>query len=171
MVIKEGGDIRCNSGPWNGVSISGSNTLRKNHIYTFGVVINEKEVYFHYELLKDSVYSRFIISDAGVAQSCNIVNLPVCGCLNMFKPKDPDSWGSGNWSNGCIRNAPLNCEDGDSFLKYTSVKFPDTHHSWYVQHDYDSRRMQVTMLEKLFLDGICKSRYKQRRKGMSTLVW
>ncbi|KAL8510440.1 hypothetical protein ACS0TY_017308 [Phlomoides rotata] len=49
----------------------------------------------------------------------------------MFKPKDPESWGSGNWSNGCIRNAPLNCEDGDSFLKYTSVKLPDTHHSCY----------------------------------------
>ncbi|KAL8506090.1 hypothetical protein ACS0TY_017084 [Phlomoides rotata] len=67
-VIKEGGILRYRSGPWNGVSFSGSRNLRKNSIYTFGVVINEKEVYYHFELLNDSVYSRYKLSDTGAGQ-------------------------------------------------------------------------------------------------------
>ncbi|KAL8510423.1 hypothetical protein ACS0TY_017294 [Phlomoides rotata] len=161
IVIKEGGVIRSRSGSWNGVSFSKSSNLRKNPIYTFGVVINEKEAYYHYELLNSLVYSRFTISDTGVGQrwiwetqkqswiiyltvptdhcddfnlcgshgSCNIENTPVCGCLNKFKPKDLDSWGSGNWSNGCTRSTPLNCKNGDGFLKYSGVKLPDTRQS------------------------------------------
>ncbi|KAL8510445.1 hypothetical protein ACS0TY_017312 [Phlomoides rotata] len=162
-VIKEGGVLRYSSGPWNGVSFSGSRNLRKNSIYTFGVVINKKEAYYHFELLNDSVYSRSTLSDTGVAQkwiwdyqkqswinyltvpsdncdiynvcgphgNCNIENTPNCGCLNKFKPKDPGSWGSGDWSNGCIRRTPLNCKNGDAFLKYSGIKLPNTHHSWF----------------------------------------
>ncbi|KAL8506095.1 hypothetical protein ACS0TY_017086 [Phlomoides rotata] len=162
-VIKGGGVLQFSTGPWNGVSFSGSLNLRKNTIFTFGVVINEKEAYFHTELLNQSVYSRFTLSDSGVGQrwiwenqkqswslyltfpsdTCDIYN--VCGphgicdiekttncrCLNKFEPKDPDSWGSGDWSEGCIRSTPLNCENGDLFLKYTGVKLPNSRHTWY----------------------------------------
>ncbi|KAL8506044.1 hypothetical protein ACS0TY_017053 [Phlomoides rotata] len=162
-VIKGGGGLRYSSGPWNGQSFTGSNTLRKNPIYTFGVVINKKEAYYQTELLNDSVYSRFTISDTGVGQrwiweypkqswtiyltipsdncdiynvcgphsNCNIENTPSCGCLDKFKPKDPEGWDSGARSGGCIRSTPLNCENGDAFLKYSEIKLPNTQHSWY----------------------------------------
>ncbi|KAL8506053.1 hypothetical protein ACS0TY_017060 [Phlomoides rotata] len=162
-VIKYGEVLRFSMGPWNGVSFSGTPNLRKNPIYKFGVVINEKEAYYHYELLNQSVYSRFTLSDTGVGQrwiweyqkqswitflnmpsdtcdiynacgphgNCNIENTPNCGCLNKFKPKDPEVWDSGDRSGGCIRSTPLNCENGDAFLKYTGVKLPNTQHSWY----------------------------------------
>ncbi|KAL8506067.1 hypothetical protein ACS0TY_017069 [Phlomoides rotata] len=63
--------------------------------------------------------------------SCNIRNSPACGCLNKFKPKDPQARDRGDWSNGCVRSTPLDCQKGDAFLKYSGIKLPDTQHSWY----------------------------------------
>ncbi|XP_022877618.1 G-type lectin S-receptor-like serine/threonine-protein kinase At4g27290 isoform X1 [Olea europaea var. sylvestris] len=65
----------------------------------------------------------------GAYGSCNIANSPVCGCFDKFLPKDPDGWNRKNWSNGCIRRTPLNCLDGDVFLKYIGIKLPDTQYS------------------------------------------
>ncbi|KAI3457034.1 hypothetical protein Pfo_013697 [Paulownia fortunei] len=67
----------------------------------------------------------------GAYGSCNIVNSPVCGCLDKFMPKDPEGWVRADWSNGCIRRTPLNCTVGDGFLKYSSIKLPDGRNSWY----------------------------------------
>ncbi|XP_022876891.1 G-type lectin S-receptor-like serine/threonine-protein kinase At4g27290 [Olea europaea var. sylvestris] len=61
---------------------------------------------------------------------CKIANSPVCGCLDRFVPKDPEGWVRSDWSNGCIRRTPLNCEKGDVFLKYSGVKMPDSRYSW-----------------------------------------
>ncbi|XP_057247783.1 G-type lectin S-receptor-like serine/threonine-protein kinase At4g27290 isoform X2 [Beta vulgaris subsp. vulgaris] len=63
--------------------------------------------------------------------SCNIANSPECGCLRGFRPKSPNDWNSGDWSDGCVRKAPLSCNRGDRFVKYTNVKLPDTQYSWY----------------------------------------
>ncbi|XP_057791076.1 G-type lectin S-receptor-like serine/threonine-protein kinase At4g27290 [Salvia miltiorrhiza] len=67
-VIKDGASVRCKSGPWNGVRFSGSHNLVKNIIFTFGLVINKDEVYYHYTLLNDSVYMRFKLSESGEGQ-------------------------------------------------------------------------------------------------------
>ncbi|XP_057790527.1 G-type lectin S-receptor-like serine/threonine-protein kinase At4g27290 isoform X2 [Salvia miltiorrhiza] len=67
-VIKEGASVRFKTGPWNGVRFSGSQNLVKNTIFSFGVVINKDEVYYHYDLLNDSVYMRFTLSESGVGQ-------------------------------------------------------------------------------------------------------
>ncbi|KAL3651079.1 hypothetical protein CASFOL_007482 [Castilleja foliolosa] len=153
------------TGPWNGLTFSGTNLI-KNPIYTFGLVVNEREVYYHYELLNSSVtISRLVLSQSGVLQRwtwvnrtqgwqfyhvaqtdecdsyklcgdygrCNIVNSPVCGCLNKFVPRDEDGWNRADWSSGCERRTPLslNCRNGDGFLKYSSIKLPDTKRSWF----------------------------------------
>ncbi|KAL3821550.1 hypothetical protein ACJIZ3_007455 [Penstemon smallii] len=162
-VLRKGGVEQYRTGPWNGLRFSGIPNLRKNPIFSFGVVINKNEVYYHYELLNNSVISRFTLSPSGVAQritwidrtqgwvvyltsptdncdnyrlcgvygSCDIANSPVCGCLNKFLPKDPEGWDRADWSDGCVRRKPLNCSNGDAFLKYSGIKLPDTQHSWY----------------------------------------
>ncbi|XP_022876889.1 G-type lectin S-receptor-like serine/threonine-protein kinase At4g27290 [Olea europaea var. sylvestris] len=61
---------------------------------------------------------------------CKIANSPVCGCLDRFVPKDQEGLVRSDWSNGCIRRTPLNCEKGDVFLKYSGVKMPDSRYSW-----------------------------------------
>ncbi|KAL5548150.1 hypothetical protein UlMin_003381 [Ulmus minor] len=62
----------------------------------------------------------------------NISGNSVCKCLQGFKPKSPEKWGSNIWSEGCIRNTPLKCQDkdGDAFVKVVGLKLPDTSFSW-----------------------------------------
>ncbi|CAH9135671.1 unnamed protein product [Cuscuta epithymum] len=62
--------------------------------------------------------------------TCNVLDAPVCQCLDKFVPRNPGDWGSADWSAGCVREAPLNCT-GDGFIKYPGVKLPDTNISRY----------------------------------------
>ncbi|XP_073128010.1 G-type lectin S-receptor-like serine/threonine-protein kinase At4g27290 isoform X2 [Henckelia pumila] len=163
LTIQKGDAMQLRTGPWNGVGFSGVPNGRKNTIYTFEVVMNENETYYHYELLNNSFISRYTLNESGVGQrwtwvddtqgwviyltspidscdtydfcgvygSCNIVNSPLCGCLDRFVPKDPIGWERTDWSKGCVRRTPLNCSTGDVFLKYSSLKLPDTRGSWF----------------------------------------
>ncbi|GFP89948.1 g-type lectin s-receptor-like serine/threonine-protein kinase at4g27290 [Phtheirospermum japonicum] len=158
-VLKRGREVRYRSGPLSGPGSS----LRANSIFKFGLVMNENEVYYHYELFNNSVISRFTLTEGGVGQRsvwvdrthgwvvyltaptdncdiyracgsygiCRVDNSPVCGCLDKFTPNDPRGWDRGDWSNGCARRTPLDCENGDGFLKYSGVKLPDTQNSWF----------------------------------------
>ncbi|CAK8577236.1 unnamed protein product [Lathyrus sativus] len=56
---------------------------------------------------------------------CSITNSPVCECLRGFKPKIPEKWNSMDWSDGCVRNPPLNCNN-DGFVSREDLKVPDT---------------------------------------------
>ncbi|XP_057790524.1 G-type lectin S-receptor-like serine/threonine-protein kinase At4g27290 isoform X2 [Salvia miltiorrhiza] len=161
MVIKEGASIRYKSGPWNGFWFSGSKVLSKSSIFSFGLVMNRNEVYYYYRLLNDSVYTRLTLNGSGFVQrwvwfnqtqnwmlylsfplrNCDTYNVcgayGICGnttncsCLNKFEPTDPGGWDRGDFSSGCIRRTPFNCQDGNVFLKYSGIKLPDTERSWY----------------------------------------
>ncbi|XP_019252803.1 PREDICTED: G-type lectin S-receptor-like serine/threonine-protein kinase SD1-1 [Nicotiana attenuata] len=65
----------------------------------------------------------------GAYGSCKIILSPVFCCLDKFVPKDPRNWAATNWSGGCVRRTPLNCQNGDGFLKYSGIKLPDTQYS------------------------------------------
>ncbi|CAL5390586.1 unnamed protein product [Camellia sinensis] len=62
---------------------------------------------------------------------CNVGNSPRCGCLGKFVPWNQTEWGNGDYSNGCVRRTPLDCHNGDGFLKYSRYKMPDTRNSWF----------------------------------------
>ncbi|WMV39795.1 hypothetical protein MTR67_033180 [Solanum verrucosum] len=62
---------------------------------------------------------------------CNINDSPPCDCLRGFQPKNQQEWDAADWSSGCVRRTPLTCGTNDRFLKYSSVKLPDTRHSWF----------------------------------------
>ncbi|KAK3424225.1 hypothetical protein EUGRSUZ_F01024 [Eucalyptus grandis] len=66
----------------------------------------------------------------GAYSKCMSNQLPYCQCLKGFTPKSPDEWNSTDWSQGCVRNKPLNCStrDSDGFIKYSNMKLPDTTH-------------------------------------------
>ncbi|CAK9149947.1 unnamed protein product [Ilex paraguariensis] len=61
---------------------------------------------------------------------CDLGAPPVCQCLQGFKPKSPEKWKSMDWSQGCIRNEPLNCHSTEGFLKFVGLKVPDTANCW-----------------------------------------
>ncbi|PHT50739.1 G-type lectin S-receptor-like serine/threonine-protein kinase [Capsicum baccatum] len=67
----------------------------------------------------------------GIYGSCDIDNTPVCGCLEKFVPKYPQQWEKGDWSEGCVRRTPLDCNKEHVFIKYSGIKLPDSKHSHY----------------------------------------
>ncbi|KAK7342662.1 hypothetical protein VNO80_25618 [Phaseolus coccineus] len=64
----------------------------------------------------------------GVYGTCTITGSQICQCLSGFSPKSPQAWNSSDWSDGCVRNKPLNCTEKhkDGFVKVKGVKVPDT---------------------------------------------
>ncbi|PON52977.1 S-locus glycoprotein [Parasponia andersonii] len=56
----------------------------------------------------------------------------VCQCLKGFKPKSTENWNSQVWTEGCVRNSLLSCQDTkkDGFIKFAYLKAPDTNHTW-----------------------------------------
>ncbi|KAG8385650.1 hypothetical protein BUALT_Bualt03G0067200 [Buddleja alternifolia] len=65
----------------------------------------------------------------GYYGSCNSLNSPICTCLRGFDPRNKQEWDTGNWTSGCVRRVPLNCESNngsttrvDGFLKLQMMK-------------------------------------------------
>lgn len=59
--------------------------------------------------------------------SCDSLGSTTCTCLQGFYPRNNQEWDSGNWTSGCLRRAPLSCEQGnngtiDGFLKLQTMK-------------------------------------------------
>ncbi|CAM8975137.1 unnamed protein product [Rhodiola kirilowii] len=52
-----------------------------------------------------------------------------CSCLKGFEPEDEEEWSKGNWSGGCKRSTPLQCDGNssmsDGFFEMRNVKLPD----------------------------------------------
>ncbi|XP_061337975.1 G-type lectin S-receptor-like serine/threonine-protein kinase At4g27290 isoform X2 [Gastrolobium bilobum] len=64
----------------------------------------------------------------GAYGTCIITGSQICQCLRGFSPKSPEAWNSSDWTQGCVRNKPLNCTEKlkDGFVKVEGVKVPDT---------------------------------------------
>ncbi|KAG7653906.1 Bulb-type lectin domain [Arabidopsis suecica] len=71
----------------------------------------------------------------GQFASCkfNYGSNPPCMCIRGFKPQSYAEWKNGNWTQGCVRKAPLQCErrdnnDGsrksDRFVRVQKMKVP-----------------------------------------------
>uniref|UniRef100_A0A6N2MET3 Receptor-like serine/threonine-protein kinase n=1 Tax=Salix viminalis TaxID=40686 RepID=A0A6N2MET3_SALVM len=61
---------------------------------------------------------------------CIISAMPVCQCLEKFKPTSQEAWNTMNWSHGCKRNKELECHNGDRFIRFDELKLPDTTYCW-----------------------------------------
>ncbi|KAL2943976.1 hypothetical protein RDABS01_032323 [Bienertia sinuspersici] len=63
IFLRKENQIVFRSGPWNGERFSGMPNLKPNEIYTFEFVINEKEIYYRYNLVDSkNVVSRMVLS-------------------------------------------------------------------------------------------------------------
>lgn len=65
---------------------------------------------------------------------CDARDTPICSCLPGFEPKSLEEWNASNWSSGCTRKTPLQCEKNssvgdmgkeDGFRLLKTVKLPD----------------------------------------------
>ncbi|CAH1444477.1 unnamed protein product [Lactuca virosa] len=65
LTLWKNSGIVFRAGPWNGVRFSGEPNLKPNPIYRFGFVLDEKEMYYHYELINTSVITKLIVTPTG----------------------------------------------------------------------------------------------------------
>eukprot|EP00262_Sarcandra_glabra_P019533 TRINITY_DN7388_c0_g1_i1.p1 TRINITY_DN7388_c0_g1~~TRINITY_DN7388_c0_g1_i1.p1 ORF type:complete len:479 (+),score=50.48 TRINITY_DN7388_c0_g1_i1:55-1491(+) len=62
---------------------------------------------------------------------CNVLDSPICSCLEGFEPRNGEEWKMENWSGGCVRRTELGCGGNsssggrDGFLRIGEVKSPD----------------------------------------------
>ncbi|XP_024007717.1 G-type lectin S-receptor-like serine/threonine-protein kinase At1g11300 isoform X2 [Eutrema salsugineum] len=72
-----------------------------------------------------------IYGRCGQFATCNPLKTPPCSCIRGFKPRNLIEWNNGNWSGGCIRRVPLQCErqnnnrSADGFARLRRMKLPD----------------------------------------------
>uniref|UniRef100_A0A6N2M3S3 Non-specific serine/threonine protein kinase n=1 Tax=Salix viminalis TaxID=40686 RepID=A0A6N2M3S3_SALVM len=144
------------SGDWNGQIFSLIPEMKWNYVYRYSYVSNENESYFTYSLNNSSYLSRYMIGihgqlqqllwmegpwrwlpfwsepkdQAGVYGLCGVfgvfhVSSSYCECLKGFKPLVQN-----DWSSGCVRKSPLQCQNmssvgkEDGFLKMSNLTLP-----------------------------------------------
>ncbi|MED6167532.1 hypothetical protein PIB30_003504 [Stylosanthes scabra] len=59
------------SGSWNGIRFNGIPHLKPNPIFKYYFVSNKKEMYYGFELINSSVFSRLVITSDGTIQRSN----------------------------------------------------------------------------------------------------
>ncbi|XP_051125772.1 G-type lectin S-receptor-like serine/threonine-protein kinase At1g11330 isoform X2 [Andrographis paniculata] len=72
----------------------------------------------------------------GAFGSCNSHDSPICSCLQGFYPRNAQEWDAGNWTSGCVRKVPLNCESNnggreDAFLRLQEMKISGYSDRWF----------------------------------------
>nr|POF16003.1 g-type lectin s-receptor-like serine/threonine-protein kinase [Quercus suber] len=85
-----------------------------------------------------------VYGTCGAFRTCHSLGSSMCSCLRGFEPKIIDEWNRGNWTSGCVRRAPLQCdrvnnsgEEGkeDWFFMLKTMKVPDFAERSYVAKD------------------------------------
>ncbi|KAL5804342.1 hypothetical protein ACOSQ3_031142 [Xanthoceras sorbifolium] len=176
MVIWKGSKKFYRSGPWNGIGFSGAPELRPNTVFNFKFVVSEEELYYMFWLADKSVLSRIVLNQTinlrqrftwrestkswsvfaavprdycdnyalcGTYGYCMISESPICQCFKGFKPKSPEYT---DWSQGCVRNKPLNYSKQDGFINFEGLKLPDTTYTW-VNNSMDLKECREKCLQ------------------------
>ncbi|KAI8552701.1 hypothetical protein RHMOL_Rhmol06G0286800 [Rhododendron molle] len=109
--------VMYRTGPWNGLSFSGTQNLKHNPIYEFYFVFNREEVYYGYELLNHSVVSRLVLNPNGILYRRTWVHRKQDWIIYNTSPADTcDNYGSCGAYGSCdIGNSPM-CGCLDKFV-------------------------------------------------------
>ncbi|KAL5839791.1 hypothetical protein ACOSQ3_012475 [Xanthoceras sorbifolium] len=152
------------TGPWNGrIFLGMRNVFSTVYLDGFNLVVDNQEdiAYFDfgnssrfYVMTSDGILQERdpvlgtefpeifwapkiecdIYGTCGPFGICNSITNPICSCLRGFEPKNEEEWNMKNWTSGCVRRRPLQCESinktgevgkEDGFLKLETTKLPD----------------------------------------------
>lgn len=104
----------------------------------------------------------------GAYGNCIIGDSPVCQCLKGFIRNSTEK--VTDWSEGCARNKPLECERGDKggFMKLSGLKLPDTKWSR-VDRSLNLRECRAKCLNNCSCTAYANSDI--RGKGTGCIMW
>ncbi|KAL7186403.1 hypothetical protein ACSBR2_028200 [Camellia fascicularis] len=174
IFISNGSVELFRTGPWNGLQFSGT-SLRENPIYSIRMYFERDKLWIWIDRNRDWVLYLNSPSDncdsyrmCGSYGSCDVNKPLFCGCLSKFVPKNSISWAMIDWSEGCVRRTPLDCKNGDGFVKYSGMKLPDTWSSWF------NRTMTIGECREVCLKNCSCMAYTSldiSRGGSGCLLW
>ena len=163
VFIWKDGSSYWRSGPWNGQVFIGIQTTNNSRLslvndregtasLSFSDV-NNSLLHFHlntqgsmeqrswdhvkgdWEVMWATLQSDCdVYGKCGAFGICNSESSPICSCLNGFEPNNTEEWNRGNWTGGCVRSTPLQCErvaaggeagKMDWFQTMNMIKVPD----------------------------------------------
>ncbi|XP_062082943.1 G-type lectin S-receptor-like serine/threonine-protein kinase At4g27290 [Humulus lupulus] len=146
-----------------GDGISFSRTYNNNNDEFSYRHIYDEEVYYMYNVIDKSIISRITLGEriehrewmeedkywrsyysipsdrcdyygvCGANSECVKTKDKICQCLEGFKPKNQDNWNKMYWSEGCVKNSSMSCDDdkeNDEFLDFSLLKLPDAQYTW-----------------------------------------
>nr|XP_043620436.1 G-type lectin S-receptor-like serine/threonine-protein kinase At4g27290 isoform X4 [Erigeron canadensis] len=106
----------------------------------------------------------------GAYGRCKMMNsVQTCLCLDekKFMPRNPKEWETGDW-HGCVRKTLLDCKNrSDGFRRYSNVKLPDTHTSWF-NMSMTLKECEMACLNNCTCMGYA---YVDMREGSVCLLW
>ncbi|KAG5235609.1 G-type lectin S-receptor serine/threonine-protein kinase [Salix suchowensis] len=121
LVVNHNLDLKSRSGPWNGIGFKG--------IMNRLTWIDRTNNWIVYASAPADNCDNYNL--CGAYGRCNIGTSPACSCLDRFVPTNQEQWQRADWSGGCDRRIPLDCKNGDGFIKYSNVKVPQAN-NWMV---------------------------------------
>ncbi|KAL0320725.1 UNVERIFIED_CONTAM: Receptor-like serine/threonine-protein kinase SD1-8 [Sesamum radiatum] len=144
LVMFRGRMKRFRSGQWNGIHFSGRkliSTLDPYDSSIFKRVTIEKSGMLYLNIMnarKDKWNIATVVprdpcdeyNQCGPNGICGVDRAIRCECFKGFAPKSQQDWDLQDWSEGCTRTRPLNCEGGDGFIQVRGVKYPDMLQFW-----------------------------------------
>ncbi|KAI9075621.1 hypothetical protein K1719_042421 [Acacia pycnantha] len=193
-VQMNGSKVMVRAGSWNGFTFTGFPNHYQNPVMNAEFVLNEKEVYYKFDLMINSVFSRIIVTPSGTGQifyweiqtsSWRLVTTSppemcdnyawcransICNISNIpvcecLRGYEPKN---SDWNSGCTQRVSLDCEASDGFKKYTGIKLPDTSSSWY------NKTMNLEECKRLCLQNCSCKAYSNldiRGEGSGCLIW
>ncbi|KAF4348504.1 hypothetical protein F8388_000758 [Cannabis sativa] len=110
--MRKGSTKFCRSGPWNGLSFSGSPDMWANQLIDFGFVYNDDEVYYTYSLKNKSVISIIVVNQtANVRQRLIWIETEKIWKPYYSVPKDQcDHYGQCGANGNCITTGNPICQ-------------------------------------------------------------
>uniref|UniRef100_A0A2N9HTB4 non-specific serine/threonine protein kinase n=1 Tax=Fagus sylvatica TaxID=28930 RepID=A0A2N9HTB4_FAGSY len=168
VIMKKGTEKYFRTGPWNGYGHSGVYE-KANQVYNYSFVSSKDELFIWVEVDKKWIEFSSVPKDkcdtynlCGVYGNCIIGEIPICQCLEGFKPKSPNTWNLDEWSKGCVRTTQLSCQHKDKigFNKFVGLKLPDATYTW-VNGSMNLEECKVKclndcMVEALHKEELCK---------------
>ncbi|KAK8368354.1 hypothetical protein V6Z12_A01G034800 [Gossypium hirsutum] len=153
LVIRKDNQLYFRTGAWNGNIFIGIVYMYTVNFDGFDVVADnpQQPYYITYEYSNDFRWdadkgnwiNRYpshesdcdVYGICGAFGICDSSKRPICSCLKGFKPRNAEEWSRGNWSSGCFRNTPLQCQrdnnngsgagqGDDEFLEMQMMKVP-----------------------------------------------
>ncbi|KAG6509264.1 hypothetical protein ZIOFF_034657 [Zingiber officinale] len=112
------------------------------------------------------------MSSCGPNSYCSSNVWPPCTCLPAFHPRNQRNWDLLDWSDGCMRTTPLDCQDDtDRFFTQSDTKLPDTSKSTVLNANWSFGECRALCLSNCACRAYAALNISGSGSGSGCLIW